>query len=204
MLDHTNRGASLRKKNRAKLLRYALGGVVVILIAYGVYHFARHKHDQDIEARIDRFAGSIARQAKLQGLEPELVRAVIRCESAGDEHAMSSAGARGLMQMMPATQKELLRLGKIRRDGDLEDPDFNIRLGTLYLRMMLDRFDQVELLAVAAYNMGPTRLAEQRAVHADLSPQELVDAFAPAQTKAYCRNVLAWREKYQNARAGRP
>ncbi len=170
------------------------------MVAYGVYHFARAKHDQDIEARIERFAGSIARQAKAQGLDPALVRAVIRCESAGDEHAVSSAGARGLMQVMPATAKELVRLGKVRREGgwgdNLEDPDFNIRLGTIYLRMMLDRFGGDVLLAVAAYNMGPTRLADLRAAHPELSSQELVDACAPAETQAYCRKVLDWREKY--------
>jgi soluble lytic murein transglycosylase len=175
-----------------------------MLIAYGVYHFARNKHDQDVEARIDRFAGLIAREAKAQGLEPALVRAVIRCESGGDEHAVSSAGARGLMQIMPATAKEMLRLGKIQKAGnlagDLEDPDFNIRVGTIYLRMMLDRFDQDALLAVAAYNMGPTRLAELRAAHPELSPQELVDTYAPAETIAYCRNVLGWREKYQTVK----
>jgi soluble lytic murein transglycosylase len=173
-----------------------LWGIVAVLIAYGVYHFARYKRNQGIEARIDRFAGLIARQAKAQGLDPALVRAVIRCESAGDEHAASAAGAIGLMQITPVTQKELLRVGKIRQEGNLEDPEFNIRVGTLYLRMMLDRFDHNRLLAVAAYNMGPTRLAELRAAHAELSPQELVDAYAPDETITYCRRVLEWREEY--------
>lgn len=177
-------------------MRYTLGAVVLALIAYGAYHFVRYKHYQDIEGRIDRFSGAIARQAKAQGLEPALVRAVIRCESAGDEHAASAAGARGLMQVMPGTQKELLRLHKIRSAGDLDDPEFNIRVGTLYLRMMLDRFNHDVLLAVAAYNMGPTRLAELRAAHAELSPQELVDTYAPDETITYCRRVMEWREEY--------
>ena len=177
-----------------------MGAVVLGLMAFGAYRFARYHRDRGVEARIDRFNGLIARQAKAQGLEPALVRAVIRCESAGDEHAVSSAGARGLMQVMPTTAKELVRLGKIRREGDLEDPEFNIRVGTLYLRMMLDRFGQDELLAVAAYNMGPTRLAELRAAHPELSSQELVDAYAPAETIAYCRRVLEWRAEYQTVR----
>jgi soluble lytic murein transglycosylase len=90
----------------------------------------------------------------------------------------------------------LVRLRKIPREGDLEDPEFNIRVGTLYLRMMLDRFDHDVLLAVAAYNMGPTRLAELRAAHPDLSPQELVDTYAPDETITYCRRVLEWRGEY--------
>jgi soluble lytic murein transglycosylase len=182
------------------LSHYVVGAVVLAIMAYGAYHFARYRRDQGVEARIDRFNGLIARQARAQGLEPALVRAVIRCESAGEEHAVSAAGARGLMQLMPATEKELLRLRKISREGDLEDPEFNIRVGTLYLRMMLDRFGHDVLLAVAAYNMGPTRLAELRAAHPELSPQELVDTYAPDETIAYCRRVLEWRGEYQTAR----
>jgi soluble lytic murein transglycosylase len=174
-----------------------LAGVAAGLVLYGSYRLGTWKQEMDVEARIDRFAGLIARHARAQSLPPELVRAVIRCESKGDVYARSRTNARGLMQITALTQEELLRLKKIRQAGNLEDPDFNIRLGTLYLRLMMDKFGQDELLAVAAYNAGPTRLADLRAAHAELSSQELVDQFAPAETRNYCRNVLEWRRRYQ-------
>lgn len=82
-------------------------------------------------------------------LDPELVRAVIRAESGWNVRALSRKGAMGLMQIMPATAREL----------SLEEPfepRANIRAGSRYLRKMLDRFDGDVVLALAAYNAGPT------------------------------------------------
>ena len=82
------------------------------------------------------------------GVSPDLVKAVIAVESEFDQYAVSSKGARGLMQLMPDTAR---RLGV----ADTFDARQNILAGTQYLRMMLDQFAGDIELALAAYNAGP-------------------------------------------------
>lgn len=94
------------------------------------------------------FDDLIEEHAKANELNPVLVRAVIEAESAFNPRAVSRVGARGLMQLMPATARDL---GVV----DPFDPEDNIRGGTKYLRSLLDRFDGDVELALAAYNAGP-------------------------------------------------
>jgi soluble lytic murein transglycosylase-like protein len=90
------------------------------------------------------------------GLEPALIQAMIEVESAYEPEAVSKAGAQGLMQIMPNTQKELgLR--------DPFDPSSNIEAGVRYLRSLLDRFGDLSL-ALAAYNAGPARVEQYNGI----------------------------------------
>jgi hypothetical protein len=86
--------------------------------------------------------------ASKYGVEPELVVAVIWAESSGDPNAVSTRGAKGLMQLMPDTAREL---GVAR----VLDPQENVEGGTRYLRRMLDAHEGDLSLALAAYNAGP-------------------------------------------------
>jgi soluble lytic murein transglycosylase len=93
-------------------------------------------------------------------IDPPIALGLIRQESSFDAGVISSAGARGLMQLMPATaQLVARRIGEATTPVALtSDPAQNMRLGTAYLRAMLDRFANSLPLAVAAYNAGPNRV----------------------------------------------
>jgi peptidoglycan DL-endopeptidase CwlO len=94
-----------------------------------------------------RFRSSFARASARTGVPLSLLVATAYEESRMDAAARSGAGAKGLLQLMPATAREL------RLDG--ADPNANVLAGAMYLRRMLDRFGSLEL-ALAAYNAGPT------------------------------------------------
>lgn len=119
-----------------------------------------------------RFAAHIAEASQRFGIPEAWIRAVLSAESAHDIGAVSSAGARGLMQIMPDTWAELRiqhRLG-----ADPYDPRDNIFAGTAYLRQMLDRYGSIGAM-LAAYNAGPGRYDEYVATGRPL----------PAETRAY-------------------
>ena len=104
------------------------------------------------------FAAEISARARDSGLEPAFVFGLIRQETRFLPQLRSSAGAAGLMQLMPATARWTARkLGLPFQSEQVTDIDTNLRLGTTYLKLVLDDFAGSQPLAAAAYNAGPNR-----------------------------------------------
>ena len=121
------------------------------------------------------FAKLIETVSLKHGIDPALVHAVIEAESNYQPHAQSHVGARGLMQVMPATARDL----GVSSARLLFDPQQNVEAGVKYLKFMLERFDGDLPTAIAAYNAGPGAVAR----HAGIPPYP--------ETQNYVRKVLA-------------
>ncbi len=102
--------------------------------------------------RYQRYDAFIAEAAELYRLPPPLIRAVIHVESDYDPRVVSSAGARGLMQLMPAVEKDM-------RVGNVFEPRENILGGARLLRVLANRYEGDLVLTIAAYHAGPGSLA---------------------------------------------
>jgi soluble lytic murein transglycosylase-like protein len=137
--------------------------------------------------------------ARGKNLSPYLVFAMVRQESAFDAEARSRAGARGLMQMMPSTGRELARrLGLRYSTSRLNDPDFSIRLGTQYFRQVLDMFGGNQELALAGYNGGPYRIKRlwgQAGSRPELD--QFLEGLWLEETKTYVKRILLFEDSYR-------
>ncbi len=142
--------------------------------------------------QVDRHAGSL-------NMDTHLLLALARQESALAVDAVSPVGARGLMQLMPTTAKQIARKHGITYKGrsDLMNPDKNIELGTRYYRDMLDRFDDNRILATAAYNAGPSRVNRWLKKSGKNLPWDVwIETIPFRETRHYVQNVLAFSAIY--------
>ncbi len=125
-----------------------------------------------------RFDTLIRDVARRHGVDYKLVKAVIHAESAFDHLAVSRVGAQGLMQLMPATARDL-------RVSDPFDPRDNVEGGTRYLKQMLRRFRNDISLCLAAYNAGPSTVLR----YGGVPPYR--------ETRSYIRRVKALMRRYE-------
>lgn len=141
--------------------------------------------------------GTILGASARHGVDPDLVCAVIKCESGWDEGAVSAAGALGLMQVMPETAASLVELGAV--DGaaydpsDLLDPEVNIEFGCAYLEFLEDRLSSDDEV-IAAYNAG---IGSVKGWIADGST--IPEGIEYAETRAYLARVRAAWEGYRRS-----
>jgi soluble lytic murein transglycosylase len=118
---------------------------------------------------------------------------IARSESLFMRDIRSSAGAIGLMQLMPDTARRTARDVNLKYAGlvTLTDPDSNIRLGTAYLRKMLERFDNHQVLATAAYNAGPLNVEKWLPEDGDVDALIWIENIPFTETRKYVKRVLA-------------
>ena len=131
--------------------------------------------------------------AKETGVDPFLVESVARQESTFRPDLTSSAGARGVMQLMPGTAKGLIK-GDPGFAADaanlLGDPTVSLRLGAKYLSQMLERYDGNLVYAVASYNAGPGNVAKWRKSSPNMDLEVFVEAIPFTETRDYVKRVL--------------
>src|SRR4051794_24801186 len=186
------RAAQVRRRRlRLSAVALALVGLVVIVGLHPLKHAV-----QEITLPL-KHEDIIRQQSQKKGLDPALVAAIIYQESKFSDRT-SVAGARGLMQITPDTARFIAKKsGGIRFTlQDLGTPQINIAYGTWYLRWLLDRYDERQSLAVAAYNAGFGHVDDW--VRAAGGP----DQFDPKtdipypETRNYVQSVLSHRKAY--------
>jgi soluble lytic murein transglycosylase len=145
----------------------------------------------------------IRQQASDKDIDPALIAAVIYEESRFRDQT-SHAGARGLMQITPATADFIARRsgGVLFEQADLATPQINIAYGAWYLRFLIDHYEGNETLAVAAYNAGLTNV--DRWVERAGGPSEFDSArhIPFPETRAYVENVMERRGQYREHYGG--
>ncbi|MYD96605.1 MAG: lytic transglycosylase domain-containing protein [Gammaproteobacteria bacterium] len=138
-------------------------------------------------------------------LPMSLLLAISRRESAFNPRARSPAGARGLMQLMPATARSVADRIRDRRPSteDLLRPDTSVRLGAHHLAGLMSRYDGHRVLAIAAYNAGESRIDRWRRDASGMPTAVWVERIPFRETRAYVKNVLVAATIY-GQRTGTP
>ena len=137
-------------------------------------------------------------QATKRDIDPLWAVAIARQESAFRTRAYSSAGAMGLMQLMPATAKDQARRSKIplKKKTDLYKPEVNIALGVAHLSWLSEQFDGNRVLSTAAYNAGGTPIKRWQKERGHLPLDIWIETIPYDETRNYVQNVLTYRMIY--------
>lgn len=148
------------------------------------------------------FQALVAAEGHEQGVDPYLVAAVIRRESAFNPTVTSSAGAIGLMQIMPQTGRGLARAVGLRNYHTelLKEPELNVHLGVRYLASLISQFDAELPLVLSAYNAGPARAVRWRQLPERRDAELFMERIPFTETRDYVRHVklhlALYRELY--------
>jgi soluble lytic murein transglycosylase len=182
------RGRSQRSRRALVIGGTLLVGALAVFLLVNSDRFQRLLDEVTLPLRHEDI---IRQQAAEKGVPPDLIAAVIYSESRFRDQT-SKAGARGLMQITPATAKLIEKLsgGQTFKFEDLSDPDINIRYGTFFLRYLIEKFGGNDVAALAAYNAG-----ENNVVAWGGSNLRLDDIPFP-ETRGYVEDVLDKRGEY--------
>lgn len=151
------------------------------------------------------FEDYVGRSATQFGVPKDFVWSIMRQESQFKVDALSPVGARGLMQIMPATGQQLARLSSQAdyTDDRLFDPSVNVRLGAKYLKRLLSKFKDQIPMAAAAYNAGPHRVESWVHLFGGLDMDEFIEHIPYLETRNYVkkvvRNFVVYQKLYKGA-----
>ncbi len=147
----------------------------------------------------NQYAPQFDRASHKGGISPSLLKAIARQESAYDPRAKSSAGARGLMQLMPRTARLVARRMnvKLTSEDSLYDPFVNIQLGSHHIAWLIERYKGNRPHAIAAYNAGESRVDRWLKEKNGLPIENWIETIPFKETRNYVKNVLAFTLVYE-------
>jgi soluble lytic murein transglycosylase len=193
------RSRAITRRRRARLGAVLIVGLIVLGVVLAMPLFRKAVNDLTLPIA---YSDVIRQQAAQKHIDPALIAAVIYAETKFDPR-QSSAGAEGLMQILPQTAEFLAR-----RSGattfhvrDLGTPEVNIAYGSYYIRYLLDEYHGSEMLALAAYNGGETNVNRWLATARDRGLTLAVTDIPFPQTRAYVEKVLGAQRDYRRAYA---
>jgi soluble lytic murein transglycosylase len=151
------------------------------------------------------YESEVRKAAKLSSLNPELIYSVMRQESLYRVDAVSGAGARGLLQMLPETARRTARAWSRPRPAvdDLYKPEVNVSLGAAHLRELVDRFSGQTIVALAGYNAGP-RAAARWLPAQSIDPDVWVENIPYNETRNYVQRIVWHNVVFSWLRTGEP
>jgi soluble lytic murein transglycosylase len=202
----TRRGSARKDAQRQRTIvrrrmLFTASGIALVVIAVVLAMPLFRKAVNDLTLPLS-YQNIIRQQAAAKHIDPALIAAVIDAETKF-EPSTSSAGAIGLMQILPQTAEYLARRsgGYAFTTADLATPAVNIAYGSYYLRDLLDHYGGNEMLAIAAYNGGETNVDRWVAkARSDGDPFVLADIPFP-ETRAYVERVLQAQKDYRSTYA---
>jgi soluble lytic murein transglycosylase len=195
----SRRTASRRRALRRRRLVALVGVAAAVLFAIAIVGPVFHHAVKEVVLPL-RHEDIIRQQARLKDLDPALVAGIIYTESRFRDQT-SVAGAKGLMQLTPATAKfvEHLSGGSTFTVADLSTPQVNISYGTFYLRYLLNRYGGNQALALAAYNGGEGNVDRWVDAARQRGQALSIDAIPFGETRAYVRSVQSAASQYRKS-----
>jgi soluble lytic murein transglycosylase-like protein len=178
-----------KEKQAAETQQIRVTNASVVAVAQKVYKIIKDYIPKESEGL--KLAYAIVQESKIADFDPLFVAAVIKSESAFDRFATSPVGAKGLMQIMPATGKYVASFDELRehQKGYLTDAGYNLKLGIAYLKYLEEQFAGNKVLTLIAYNWGPGKV--DRTVQGKNSG-------VPKEVMNYALKILSDHQKWHN------
>lgn len=167
---------------------------------YAIRTIAKGGYFDDLDIRFPTpFDQVVNKYSQRRNLESAFVYGIIRRESAFNVQARSPVGARGLMQLMPATANQVAKQLKLKKPNrqDLYSAALNVNLGSTYISDMLKKFNGHRALASAAYNAGPHRVKAWLPEEGVLPSDVWIDTIPFTETREYVRAILAYTALFE-------
>ncbi len=167
---------------------------------YAIRTIAKGGYFDDLDIRFPTpFDSVVNKYSQRRNLESAFIYGIIRRESAFNVQARSPVGARGLMQLMPATADQVAKQLKLKKPNrnDLYSASLNVNLGSSYISDMLKKFDGHRALASAAYNAGPHRVNAWLPEESSLPSDVWIDTIPFTETREYVRAIFAYTALFE-------